>query len=316
MKEPFDSCKLPSGSLFFACANHEDRCAAIVDDFGGWSPDRSVLFVYGDVGRSAAAQEVSIRRVLAGKGEVSKISMPERPAIESIGNGGQLLRSVLDDHGARPVVVDASVMTKRHLLMLLRWLDDHGYWENLWVVYSEPEDYEIASKMPLSFGLSSVRQLPGFPTAPNPSRPLHLVLFLGYEGERAFGTYAILQPQRTTVVIPDPPFRPEWQGRTESQNENLLLSLPDEHTVERADAVDPMSSRLLLEQMLGSPSSLGSHESHAVCPLGTKPQALGLYAYVRECVDPPAVIYAGVLRHNPAYYSTGVGKRWLIQRPA
>ena len=315
MKEVFRAASLPPDSLFITCANHEDRCSAIASDFGRWRPRHTIVFVYGDASPATDAQAATIRQALGTRSQVNQVMMPDRPAIESIGDGGPVLQRTLSEHGARPVVLDASVLTKRHLLMLLRWLDDRGYWDSLWIVYAEPADYDIDGSIALSFGLSSVRQLPGFPTAPNPSRPLHLVLFLGYEGERAFGTYAVLQPQKTTVVVPYPPFQSQWEGRTETRNENLLTSLPSGREIEKSDAVDPTSSKILLERIFGPSSGTTSPESRAVCPLGTKPQALGMYSYVRECIDPPAVIYAGVLRHNHVFYTNGVGRKWLIQRP-
>jgi hypothetical protein len=135
------------------------------------------------------------------------------------------LMTVFDRQLGGPIVVDVSVLTKRHLLLLLQWLDDCGWWDRLWIVYSEPDEYEIEGHLPLSFGVSCVLQLPGFSSSPNPSRPLHAVMFLGYEGDRAFATYELLQPQTTTVVIPDPPFRQCWKGRTEAQNKNLLAAV-------------------------------------------------------------------------------------------
>jgi hypothetical protein len=196
----------------------------------------------------------------------------------------------------------------------LRWLDDCQCWDRLWLLYSEPEEYDIDGNLPLSFGVSSVQQVPGFTSSPNPSRPLHAAMLLGYEGDRAFATYQLLQPKKTTVIIPDPPFKSEWQGRTEKLNANLLSAI-GQYSMEKADALDPESSLAVLKAVLGDPS-VRSEFSRALCPLGTKPQTVGAYLYLRGCVDPPAVIYSRALRHNHSYYSRGVGQSWLIHHPS
>lgn len=184
----------------------------------------------------------------------------------------------------------------------------------LWIVYSEPEEYEIDGNLPLSFGISRVEQIAGFSASPDASRPLHVAMFLGYEGDRAFATFELLQPKKTTLMIPDPPFRASWQGRTEQQNRNLL-ALVDQTSIVKVDSLDPDSSFNILEQTLG-PVSARSDFARALCPLGTKPQIVGAYKYLRVATDPPAVIYTGALRHNHSFYSRGVGNSWLIHRPS
>ena len=138
-------------------------------------------------------------------------------------------------------------------------------------------------------------------------------MFLGYEGDRAFATHAFLQPRRTTLIIPYPPYREEWKGRTEEFNHNLI-AVVGENALKNADALDPESSLEVLETVFG-PVEHRAEASRAICPLGTKPQIVGAYLYIRNSVDPPAVIYSGSLRHNHSFYSSGVGRSWIIHRP-
>ena len=48
--------------------------------------------------------------------------------------------------------------------------------------------------------------------------------------------------------------------------------------------------------------------------LGTKPQTLGIYGYVRTCADPPAIVYASPLRHNHEFFSHGIGNTWILKQ--
>ena len=195
---------------------------------------------------------------------------------------------------------------------MLRWLDDEGLWERLTVVYSAPEDYDASQHIPLSFGLTSFHQIPGFSACPDLSRPVHLVLFLGYEGDRALAVYEHVEPVRATLVVPHPPYKPSWIGRTEKFNADLL-ALVGEGQTEKVDPIDPNATKAALVKIFGDGHKRGEH-AKIVCPLGTKPQTLGIYSYMRECADPPAVVYASPLRHNHEFYSHGVGKTWVLKQ--
>ena len=194
--------------------------------------------------------------------------------------------------------------------MMLRWLDDQGFWDKLYITYSEPGDYVVSEYVPLSFGLKSLRQAPGFSACPDLSRPVHLVMFLGYEGDRALAVYEQIQPMRTTLVIADPPYRPEWAGRTERFNRDLLV-LAGEAAVLKVDAIDPEATSATLADALDKAER--SEFARIICPLGTKPQTVGVYNYLRNVDDSPAVVYAGPLRHNHSYYSTGLGETWMLK---
>jgi hypothetical protein len=314
MKEAFSSAHLSGDCVFLTCSSHEDRCLGIVQKWANWRPERSVVFHYDDLNPRRERNHTALHEALRTAGEVLEIPFTEGDAVKSFRSQREKLERVISESAGRSVVVDVSVFTKRHLLMLLRWLDDYDCWNRLWVLYTEPEEYEIEGHLPLSFGVSCIEQVPGFSAAPDPSRPLHVAMFLGYEGDRAFATYEVLQARQTTLIIPDPPFRPSWAGRTEILNRDLL-AVVGESALQKADSLDPDSSFAVLTKVFGDPTQR-SECSRAICPLGTKPQVFGAYLYLRQTIDPPAVIYTGSLRHNHSYYSRGVGPSWLIHHPS
>jgi hypothetical protein len=179
------------------------------------------------------------------------------------------------------------------------------------ITYSEPGDYLVSEFVPLSFGLESLQQIPGFPGCADCSRPIHLVLFLGYEGDRALAVYEQIQPMDTTLIIPSPPFRPSWEGRTEKMNRDLLAVVGSE-AVQTVDAIDPTATVRKLQEVLGNGSPRSAHAS-IICPLGTKPQTLGVFEFLRQTNDPAAVVYARPLRHNHSFYSSGIGPSWVVK---
>jgi hypothetical protein len=279
---------------------------------GCWKPSNAVIFHYDDVNLKREVRHKAMIGCLEAA-SVSPITLQftEANAVKSLRDNMNKLMEVVALQKNDAIVLDISVFTKRHLLMILRWLDDEGCWDKLCIVYSSPEDYDVSQFIPLSFGISSFQQIPGFAACPDLSRPVHLVLFLGYEGDRVLATYEHVQPMETTLVIPDPPYNPSWAGRTEFFNADLLALVGDKAT-RRVDAIDPDATYRLLAEIMGKRTERGLH-AKVISPLGTKPQTLGIYSYVRECLDPPAIVYAGPMRHNHEFFSHGIGATWVLK---
>jgi hypothetical protein len=293
------------------CSSHEARCEGLIAKCGDWRPKSVLLFHYDDDNPKREARHERITSTFNHRGiSILEQLFTENDAVKSLRENMQALRRFFDTETSETILFDISVFTKRHLLMMLRWLDDEGYWDRIKFIYTEPQEYEVSRFIPLSFGLSSFQQIPGFSACPDFSRALHLVLFLGYEGDRAFAVYEHVQPMVTTLLIPFPPFKPGWEGRTEELNSDVI-SLVGEDQIRRVDPIDPSGSTQALQNILGNETQ-GAEHSKVVCPLGTKPQTLGIYSYVRACSDPPAIVYASPLRHNHDFFSHGVGNTWLL----
>lgn len=302
---------LPDGAVLVTCSSHEDRCKGLQTRAESWLPGEVVLFRYDDENvlreenhcwMESAFRELDVR--------LTVLPFTEADAVTSLRGNMENLCRIMERSAVGTAVIDISVFTKRHLLMMLRWLDDRGLWDDLHVVYSEPGDYLVSEYVPLSFGIASFQQAPGFSACPDLSRPVHLMMFLGYEGDRATAVHEQVQPMKTTLAIPDPPYRPDWIGRTERLNHDLL-TLVGEQEVRRIDALDPDAASATLADVFGS--SGRNDFARIICPLGTKPQTLGIYDYVRKADDPPAIVYAGPLRHNHAFFSTGIGPTWVLK---
>jgi hypothetical protein len=313
MLEPFDPAQMPQEAVLITCSSHEERCLAIPRRWGRWRPSRVVLFHYDDPNLRRERNHSDLRAYYSNSTLLEEIGFTEGDAVDSFRRNHDILITLLAESADSPIVLDISTFTKRHLLMTLQWLDDSGLWQNLYIIYSEPEDYIVTHFVPLSFGVSRVEEIPGFTAAPDASRPLHAVLFLGYEGDRALATYEILQPMKTTLVVPDPPFQEEWRGRTEELNRELV-SVLGTGAIRSAHSLDPEGACSLLIDLLGRVDERGKY-ARLICPLGTKPQAVGAYLYSRMAIDPPALIYTGPLRHNHSYFSRGVGRSWIIYEP-
>lgn len=314
MKSNFSHALLPSNAILITCSSHEDRCTGLASTIGKWKPSKAILFHYDDTNPKREENHRKMENILK---EVSVypivLQFTESNAVKSLHDNMGKLCEPLSSHNDTPIILDISVFTKRHLLMMLRWLDDKGYWDRLCIVYSEPDDYDVSKYIPLSFGISSIQQIPGFSACPDLSRPVHLALFLGYEGDRALAVYDYIQPMQTTLIIPHPPYKPSWSGRTEDFNADLLTLIGSRTPIIYIDAIDPDDAYQKLVTTLGNGSRKCQY-AKLICPLGTKPQTLGLYYYLRKCSDPPAIVYASPLRHNHDFFSHGIGKTWILKQ--
>ncbi|MFC5455030.1 hypothetical protein [Prosthecobacter fluviatilis] len=312
MKKPFSCHDLSKGGILITCSSHEGRCKGIVAALEKSPLSNAIVFHYDDVNDRREEHHSEMIRALEFQGaKVNELIFTESCAVQSLHNNMGALKKIISLNPSAPILLDITVFTKRHLLMMLRWLDDNGCWDRLFIAYTEPDEYDVSEYVPLSFGLKSIEQIPGFSACPDMSRPTHLMLFLGYEGDRALAAYEHVQPMCLSIAIPYPPYKPKWSGRTEQLNKELL-ALVGGNSLIRVDAVDPAGTVDAMNKTFGDPK-VRSEYSRIVCPIGTKPQTFGMYCYIRECEDPPAVLYPAPLRHNHGFFSHGIGPSWTLK---
>ncbi len=296
--------------VFIGCASFEERC------LGGLSllPPayrfaHSYLCIYDDFNEARQPNVRAMTEVLQGHGPLSTVEASEENPSRSIAELLSGIRALAALSEIR-VTLDASTFTKRHLLLLLHALDDAGLWRSLRILYTEPKEYVVDMYLPMSMGIKEVAPIPGFTNVKPPDKPVLLVIMLGYEGDRSMALFQTIEPNETVLLVPKPAYRPEWEGRTEELN-GQLVSLLGEDAIEYADSRDPLQVKTALDKVLGNRYSTKDWTC-LVSPLGTKPQTVGLYAFWREKPDSCALIYAQPLRHNERYYSKGSGPTWEL----
>ena len=315
MKVLFSTDRVSRDSVLIACSSHEERCAGTLRHIADWHPRCVVLFHYTD---DNAQRERRHAELLASI-KASDIPSHDLPYTKShptasLRRAIPVLADTFTQYPNASIVLDISVMTRQHFLMLCQWLQDAEHWDRVVIVYSEPAQYDVSEYMPLSFGLQSLEQIPGLAPCADLSRPIHLVLFLGYEGDRAMAVYDHVQPSRTTLIVPDPPYQQSWAGLTERFNADLI-SLVGANSVRHVESIDPDIIVRQLEDIAGG-LDVRSKWATILVPLGTKPQALGAFLYSRLWSDQAAIIYARPRRYNNRFYSHGVGNTWIIKDKA
>lgn len=312
MKIRFEPALFQVPSVLVCCSSHEDRCAGILNQVSDARPSAVALFRHDDPNprrdRKHRAMLDTARRL-----DVDVIEIPHTKSQLgiSMARGVRRLADLLSTYPNAEIILDISVLTRIHMFMLFQWFDDIGYWDHLRIAYCEPSNYFISEHIPLSFGLHAFQQIPGLPPCADFSRSTHLMLFLGYEGDRALAAFEYIQPESTTLVIPRPPYRTEWIGWTERFNVEII-GLVGKDQIVYADPIDPSAVLSMMAKELGDIDE-HSERARVIVPTGTKPQALGAYMYAREAVDQPSIVYARPLRYNTDLYSDGIGRAWRIK---
>ncbi len=74
----------------------------------------------------------------------------------------------------------------------------------------------------MSYGVKYVAPVPFYAGIQYPERPDLLVLFLGYEGERAVRLWRTVEPEHTIAIVANPAFRPGGHLPTIRNNRTLL----------------------------------------------------------------------------------------------
>jgi hypothetical protein len=209
------------------------------------------------------------------------------------------------------ISIDISSFTRKHLLQLLHGLDMSGLLSSCKFFYTEQSDYNTKDNEPISQGIASISAIETFTGRQRPSLDTLLVIFLGWEGARTLALWEHLNPNVTFAVIADPPYKPDWEGRTELQNSYLLSCLP-KNNIFRAHALIPANTMNLLETFFDSPVSHKTSYNYQIAPMGTKPQIIGIYRFWRMYPMEFTIVYASPLRYREEQAIYPASQTWLI----
>jgi len=204
-----------------------------------------------------------------------------------------------DVKGCRAVTVDITTFTKKYLLILLNVLRQELPEATLRLLYA-PGVY--ASKSHLSWGVKNLSTVPflGGMSAIESDKKL-LVLFLGYERERAWSILNYIEPDETVAVIANPPTHPGDEYPSRTANKRILERRT---TNERCvSALRPADTTNLLNDLYRSPS----YQDYMlyISPLGTKMEAVGVYTFFESNhpADRAQVVYASPVIYNHEKYT-------------
>lgn len=288
----------------------EERCLGIAQKLSPNYKAKNILLLrYG--GHDSAKRErniVQIYQYLRNRGNIEEISIDEEkciPMINEIVN--KVERYSIQSSGK--ISIDITTIIKWHLLLLVKSLDVKGLLPKVRFLYTEPEDYMTDVFQPLSFGIRKIFPVPTYSGNFDFYKDLLLVIMLGYEGDRALAVFEEMDPDDCLLLIARPSYHEKsWEGRTEQLNKELI-NIAGKSKIRYIDARNPLIIHKQMVELLSAKDTI--QFNHAIAPLGTKPQTLGLYKYLASNPSNTIVVYGSPARHND-FYSQGIGRSWIL----
>jgi hypothetical protein len=160
----------------------------------------------------------------------------------------------------------------------------------------------------LTRGVEQITTMPNFYGSPSLEKQTALVLFLGFEPERALAVWKHFNPSKTIALITNPPRSGNLDYLKYARDNNAyLLSRP---SVETRDVLadNPYAVKKMLETIYHD-----TRESFnmVIGPFGTKPQALGAFLF---CWEHPRtqIIYSFPVNYTKSYVQRKPGPTLLL----
>jgi hypothetical protein len=301
----------PDDALILA-ASWEERCLGSARILGRYSCSQIFMAVYDGPSELRRTHISELHQRLSRVAQITQIDVNRANPLPAVRRVIGLVRDLGQSDIPR-LSIDISTFTRKHLLQLLQGLDLEGLLASSQFVYTEPSDYPTQDDEPLGSGVSSVKAIETFGGQNTPSRDSLLLLFLGYEGRRTQALWEHLEPNITLAIVPDPPTRDSWRGRTEAQNRYLLSCIPRERVL-KSHALVPSATEALLSEVISSDAYRADRYNYLVAPLGTKAQILGLYRFWRNNRGFATVMYARPLKYREEHASFPPRRTWVLDR--
>ncbi len=298
--------------IYVNCVSFEERCVKSLIGSNGYRAKNIFIVDYPELqrrdepakGRIKANRNLILEKVEEYAERKKNIFLLGCPRDEPLDGYFRFLDlcEALGLNSASPnlkVTIDISVLTKAYLLVMLRAIETLRA-KKVRIIYTEPAYYYPER---LTYGISSIGYVPLYNGNLTPLKHDLLIVFLGFEGERAYAIWEHCEPQKAIGFIGNPGFRPSYVETAEKLNSAFL----HEKGVEKREvsAIDHEKVCQMLELVWKD------NQGHdlLISPLGTKIQTLGVYLFKRNNPDCGAqVVYAKPLKYLDNYYSRGCGR--------
>ena len=296
--------------FFITAASWERRCLGILSKVRSYHAKHVILVAYDE---DNPLREEHVREMQTCLERIGKMHLLRATHSAPLKSVRETLDVIAQSGLSSPprISIDITSFTKIHLLQLLNALDLSGFGRSMNIYYTEPVDFVTDDNQPRTRGISNVRAIETFIGSHRPSKDDILLLFLGYEGARALALWQHLEPNKIFAVIPDPPYKESWHGRTEKQNLYLLSCLQPANIL-RCHSLDPAGAENLLEEQVCNSGGPTGQYNFFIGPLGTKPQTVGLFRFWRKHRGSATFMYASPLKERCDERSFPAGRTWLI----
>lgn len=188
--------------VFICSSSFEDRCLTIPYKYDPPLIKKALIVENKNI-KQVKKNAERLRKHFEGKYNDILISTID-PLVAADNMKEILVETVFHDDNCRKVAVDISTFTHESLLILLNLLLSFKLNnQSISLLYNSASDYsidepDIENKW-LSSGVLNIRTIVGYPGIHNPTWKTHLLLFVGYEHNRALKLIEMLEPSTITL---------------------------------------------------------------------------------------------------------------------
>jgi len=296
--------------IFICCASFEERCLSSAAMMGtDFLTKFAVIFVVEEPLYKKQVEHNMFRlqtelRKKATEG-IFVISCQRSNPVEGINQMEDVLRQCrLSNNGGPFITIDISGFTKIYLLELLHYLTiDKGL--GIPRLLHTTQRY-LPTR--LTRGIEQVTTIPNFYGSPSLEKETALVMFLGFEPERALAVWKQYNPARTIALITNPPRpgNPDYL-KYARQNNAELLSRPSVE-VRDVPADNPYAVKNVLDAIY---EETKDSFNMVIGPFGTKPQVIGVFLFSLEHRK-VQVIYSFPAQYTRSYLRRQPGSTLLL----
>ena len=296
--------------LFICCASFEERCLSSAAKMGmDFLAKFAVIFAVEEPLYKKQVEQNMFRLQTALRKKTTEgifvISCQRENPLEGINQLEDVLRQCkLQTDGGPYITVDISGFTKIYLLELLHYLVID---KNLGIprLLHTTQRY-LPTK--LTRGIEQVTTIPNFFGSPSLEKKTALVLFLGFEPERALAIWKQFNPAKTIALITNPPRygNLDYLKYAKQNNADLLSQASVE--VRDIAADNPYDVKNVLKAI---------HEetkdkfNMVIGPFGTKPQVIGVFLFYLEHRE-VQVVYSFPAAYTRSYLRRQPGSTLLL----
>lgn len=290
-------------NLFITCASFEDRCLSASSALAGKKIDSAIIFYVEEFFSHSENNKNKLLSYFNGnREEVPLFHSNPRNTADSIIN---VLTPNFPSY--KNILVDISTFTRESLLILLKALNQKRQpYQKLQLVYTCAEE----TSKDLSHNLIETRSVMGYMGEMKPAIPLHLIIMLGFEYERAQQLIETYEPDYISIGYGGS----EESISSELHNLNIefkekLISIYTDNVIDQFDhsLIDPFKTANELADVINSRPECNT----VIAPLNNKISTIG--AGLLAINSPEVQIcYTQMGSYNIANYSSASNQCYVI----
>ena len=302
--------ELGPDDLFICCASFEERCLSSAGTMGvDFLTKYAVIFMVEDPDFKREIEHNMYRLQTELRNKTTEgvfvITCQRGNPVEGVGQLENIMKQCnLNNENGPFITIDISGFTKLYLLELLNYLVNEKKLGMPRILHTTQKYLPTR----LTRGIDQITTIPNYYGSPSLEKETALVLFLGFEPDRALSVWKQYNPAKTIALITNPPRTGNPDYLKYARDNNIdLLSQPSV-TVRDVPPDNPQGVR----DMLGSIyNELKETYNMVIGPFGTKSQVVGVFLFCAEH-HKVQVIYSFPATYTKSYLKRQPGATLIL----